>query len=320
MPKSETTINVTTCDSNAVGTTIRTFTAINGCDSIVTTNTTLKDPATTNLSQEICSGSSIEFNDQTITTEGIYNDTLVTTQGCDSFIVLTVRIISTIEKEITQKICKGNSYTFNGNILTQSGTYRDTLLSSKSCDSIVILNLVVNELPVIDAVTDNATLITGQTAQLNVITSETLSYNWTPANTVNNPVLQNPIATLTESTWLIVTATNNETECSTKDSVFIEFNEVECTKENIFIPNAFSPNGDGVNDIFIPRSRILKSMKLMVQDRWGHTVFESNDINVGWDGNYKGTAALIDSYAYYFEGECVLGEKITLKGNVTLLK
>jgi gliding motility-associated-like protein len=61
-------------------------------------------------------------------------------------------------------------------------------------------------------------------------------------------------------------------------------------------------------------------MKLLVVDRWGHEVFESNDINVGWDGNYKGQPAQVDSYGYYFIGECSQGEKITIKGNVSLLR
>jgi len=319
-PSINTAINATTCDSNKAGITIDTLLAANGCDSIVTTTTVLLPSQITSIAQEICSGSSIIFNNQTITVAGTYADTLFTTQGCDSFIVMTVTIKTTPVTNISQKICQGSSFTFNGNSISQSGTYKDTLTTSAGCDSIISLDLVVNALPDIQITTDKTSLISGESAQLGVTTPEALSYNWSPSNAVSNPAIQNPLATLSESTWLVVTATNANTACSIKDSVFIEFNNISCSKENVFIPNAFTPNGDDINDVFKVRSQILKSMKLIVQDRWGHTVFESNDMNIGWDGNYKGTAALIDTYAFYFVGECQQGEKITIKGNVTLLK
>ena len=61
-------------------------------------------------------------------------------------------------------------------------------------------------------------------------------------------------------------------------------------------------------------------MKLVVSDKWGNQVFESNDINIGWDGIYKEQPAMVDSYGYYFIGECSDGVKITIKGNVSLLR
>jgi gliding motility-associated-like protein len=61
-------------------------------------------------------------------------------------------------------------------------------------------------------------------------------------------------------------------------------------------------------------------MHLEVYDRWGHKVFESNDLNEGWNGTYKGQQAPLEAYGYYFTGECLQGNKITLKGNVTIVK
>jgi len=60
-------------------------------------------------------------------------------------------------------------------------------------------------------------------------------------------------------------------------------------------------------------------MHLEIYDRWGHKVFESNDINEAWNGTYKSKPAPADTYGYYFIGECIQGEKISKKGNITLL-
>ena len=59
---------------------------------------------------------------------------------------------------------------------------------------------------------------------------------------------------------------------------------------------------------------------LSIYDRWGNQVFETKDINAGWNGTYKNQIVQLETYGYYFEGECFQGEKITLKGNVTLVK
>ena len=68
------------------------------------------------------------------------------------------------------------------------------------------------------------------------------------------------------------------------------------------------------------RANTLKNIRLEIYDRWGHKVFETNNQNDGWDGSYKGQPAPADAYGYYFSGECLQGDKISLKGNITLLK
>ncbi len=74
----------------------------------------------------------------------------------------------------------------------------------------------------------------------------------------------------------------------------------------VIIPNAFSPNGDGLNDIFYAQGIFIQNLTgkpaldymLRVYNRWGELLFETNDINKGWDGNYKGEAAEIGVYIY----------------------
>lgn len=94
----------------------------------------------------------------------------------------------------------------------------------------------------------------------------------------------------------------------------------ECDSSTYFIPNAFSPNQDQVNDIFYVRANNVEKVFLVIYDRWGEKLFESRDLKVGWDGTYKGISLPPDVYAYYCELYCIGGKKIIHKGNVSLLK
>jgi gliding motility-associated-like protein len=101
---------------------------------------------------------------------------------------------------------------------------------------------------------------------------------------------------------------------------------VICRDANVFIPNTFSPNGDGHNDVFFVRGRGLDRVKsLRVFDRWGEVVFEKqnfpvNDASVGWDGRYKGADPKPDVYVYQVEVFCTNGDIIRFDGNVALIK
>ena len=92
------------------------------------------------------------------------------------------------------------------------------------------------------------------------------------------------------------------------------------------MPNTFSPNGEGHNDIFYPRGRGLAAIKSMrIFNRWGELLFEQtnfavNDPNAGWDGSYKGRKLTPDVYVYMIDVLCENTEVISVKGNITLLK
>lgn len=84
----------------------------------------------------------------------------------------------------------------------------------------------------------------------------------------------------------------------------------------LFVPNIFSPNDDGENDIFIARGTNVRNFKMVIYDRWGNTVFESDDIMKGWDGTFRGSMMNSAVFVYYI----LSGEEVLSKGNVTLLR
>lgn len=88
----------------------------------------------------------------------------------------------------------------------------------------------------------------------------------------------------------------------------------------IGVPNAFSPNGDGENDMLYVKGQDVKNMDFKVFNRWGELVFETNDINKGWDGVYKGVAQEMEVYVWTLSVTFGNGKAATKKGNVTLLR
>ncbi len=92
------------------------------------------------------------------------------------------------------------------------------------------------------------------------------------------------------------------------------------SSNEIFIPDIFSPNGDGANDVLYVRGNAIKELKFILYDRWGEKVFETHDVNVGWDGTYKGKPVDPAVYAYYVELTTGDDKKIVQKGDITLIR
>jgi len=149
-----------------------------------------------------------------------------------------------------------------------------------------------------------------------------ISYSWTPATNLDCTDCSNPIATpIFSTTYRVIVADSNH--CIAYDSIFVK---TICNEKNYFIPNTFSPNGDGVNDVFYPRGKSLYNVQSMrVFNRWGQKVFERRDFpansqSQGWDGTFNGQKAPVDAYVYIIEVICDNAQVIALKGDVTLVR
>jgi gliding motility-associated-like protein len=143
------------------------------------------------------------------------------------------------------------------------------------------------------------------------------TYTWNPnVTTSGSPVSIKPDTTTTY--YVIVTDTNG---CKAMAKVLVKVYSPECRDPFIYIPNAFSPNGDGNNEMLYVRGENLKQQcYFAVYNRWGEIVFESYSKENGWDGVHKGTPVCPDVYGYYLRGTCKNGEPIFIKGNITVLK
>ena len=113
--------------------------------------------------------------------------------------------------------------------------------------------------------------------------------------------------------YVIVTDSNN---CQENISFYIEPSYEYCSNPHIVIPNIFSPNNDGKNDILYVRGYGIESIHFMIYDRWGNKVFESYSITEGWNANnYQ-----VGTYVYYVEATLINGKTIKENGTITLIR
>lgn len=94
----------------------------------------------------------------------------------------------------------------------------------------------------------------------------------------------------------------------------------DCNEKTVFVPNAFTPNADGVNDVLYARSPLISDIHFVIADRWGQIVFVTDDITKGWDGNFNGKPCNPDVFGYYITYKCNNGKESFKKGNITLIR
>jgi len=167
------------------------------------------------------------------------------------------------------------------------------------------------------------TIRSGTSVQLKPVTSSDVnSYNWTPSTGLSCTNCRNPIAKPKETIIYQLTA-SNPGGCTSSGQVKVV---VICDAENIYMPNTFSPNGDGMNEVFYGRGIGVKSIRgLRIFNRWGEMVFQRQNVNIndpshGWDGRYKGKLLPPDVYVYFIDVICDNFGLVTRKGDVALIR
>ena len=178
------------------------------------------------------------------------------------------------------------------------------------------VTVIVSPFVEVSPLTD--TILKGQSVQLMATYNPTYTYHWTPAAGLDNPEIHNPVASPTETTVYMLTVTDTNGCVATRSVTIVVL--TLCEEPFLFIPTAFSPNGDGLNDSFRVMGNNIAALKLIVYDRWGEKLFETTTPGQGWDGNFRGKALPPDVYGYYVEVTCVGGLHFAKKGNVTLFR
>jgi len=213
------------------------------------------------------------------------------------------------------QVCNGSIYTWNGNNYTSSGTYTQNLQTVNGCDSILNLQLAVNPKPVITINASDTLVIIGNTTTLTV-SGDATSFEWIPATGLSCNNCADPTATPDSTTNYCVIGSNTS-GCSDTACIVITVDN-DCGE--LFIPLAFSPNGDNHNDTWKVQGRCVKTFELMIYDRWGEKIFESTDQNQLWDGYFNGKSLDTDVYVYILNITMRDGEVKNLKGDITLMK
>ncbi len=161
---------------------------------------------------------------------------------------------------------------------------------------------------------DSVTIYPGESYQITPQTNCT-SFSWSPSSGLNDAYIANPTAMPDVNTIYVVTA-STESGCVTKDSIAIYVSP----ETLLALPNAFTP-GNGPNNLFKIIKRGVATLNYFrVFNRWGNMVYESSNIDDGWDGSYKGKPQPYDVYIYEVEAKTELGRTFHMHGNVTLIR
>lgn len=147
----------------------------------------------------------------------------------------------------------------------------------------------------------------------------TVNYEWTPATGLSNNLVANPIAKYTEAgVYHYQIAATTPEGCAGVGFVNVT---VYGPASYFYIPNAFSPNGDGKNDQLIPVMVGIKNLKYFrIFNRWGNMVYQTATIGQGWDGYFKGQPAETGAYVYGIEADNVNGKTVKQNGTIVLLR
>ncbi|QHS63703.1 T9SS type B sorting domain-containing protein [Chitinophaga agri] len=197
----------------------------------------------------------------------------------------------------------------------QAGTYQLVVSDNTNCavqESIMLDNVV---LPPVYISNNDTTINIGQSVQLNAYNA--VDYAWTPVAGLSCVTCADPVATPSQTTTYTVTTVTGM-NCVKTDLVTINvtFNN------SLYIPTAFTPNADGVNDLFVIKSRGVATYNIQIFSRWGQLLFNSTNPGEHWDGRYKGVLQPAGSYIYVvtysFFGD--KSSETTQKGVFTLIR
>lgn len=203
----------------------------------------------------------------------------------------------------------------NPNIIaTGNYTYYVQVTDSNGCSDTASVPVYIHPVPSIDAGNDQLFDI-GEGPLLNGTIPWNGEYFWTPPEGLSCTDCLNPEAT-PESPTTYYLHFIDEFGCETIDSVFV------MVTPSVFIPNSFSPNGDGINEVFYPYVRNLQEMELMIFNRWGEIIFTSNEFDKGWDGTHKNIKCKTDVYVWKLKYISLHEPGVTRekRGHVTLLR
>jgi gliding motility-associated-like protein len=279
-----------------------------------------------------------------------YKVIVTTAAGCKKADSLTIQVIQpfklTAQKEYT--ICElesipltvtgANSYKWIGNIqglnTLNTGTvvarppgtiiYTVVGFDAEGCFSdTAFINVTVNKRPFVNAGNDAEILPGGPYKFTTTSSADVIKWTWTPPDFLSCTQCESPVSTTTRNIEYVVTV-NNELGCTATDSVTLK---ILCNGAQVFIPNSFTPNNDGLNDVFRVLGNGASYIKsFVIYNRWGNKVFERKDItadqpSAGWNGYYKGFLAPAGTYSFYVQLVCdATGDKFEHRGTVLLLQ
>jgi gliding motility-associated-like protein len=245
----------------------------------------------------------------TVSQAGIYGVSVENAFGCADSDSLAVFENQAVTNTVDTSICAGERYYASKAWQTASGTYYDTLQNVYGCDSIVTTQLQVKA-PVVVYLGHDTLICSPDTIVLHARVPGAV-FTWQDGS-------HDSLFTVTGSGLYWVDAALDR--CHGSDSIRISGCPGEVAR--LWMPNAFTPNGDGLNDVFRPVAVNIAKFHMQIFDRWGRMVFETQDLSAGWSGIEGNSYFPSATYTYKVEYESALtpGETQRLQGVVSLVR
>ncbi len=334
---------------NTSGTYTDNFTTTGGCDSIRILNLTVNPTYSKDTAVFICAGASYELPDKQIeTTTGTYKSTLSTILGCDSIINTTLTVATPINNSVNVQDVScydaGNgeiqisatggtppySFKLDGATTNTSGTFTGLDAGSHSyvitddIDCSFTGDFFINQPDKVIVYVHpvDTTLLPKQLVNLNASSNyPAATYQWNPSTFLSCDTCPDPSASPDKEITYHVLATVpiNGNDCTGEATVIIHVKPLV-----IYFPNTFSPNGDGINDVFgaVGNKSLVTNFQIQLFDRWGEKVFEAYDVDFSWNGTLKNQKEPLGTYVYVvkYRLKDKNDDEPVIKGNVILLR
>lgn len=203
---------------------------------------------------------------------------------------------------------------------TVNTTYSVVITTTNGCVFLLTTNVNVSQFPggSVSAIANPAFVITGNSTSLIYLGSPGSSVTWLPFGSTSPTTGYTVSTSPNKPTTYTAVVTNGA--CIKRTTVFVEAYTEGCIDKDVFLPNTFTPNSDGQNDVYLIRGLKVQEVYFAIYNRWGEMVFETTDKTKGWDGIYKGRPADVGVFGWYLRVKCFNGEETFRKGNVTLIR
>ena len=324
---------------------------VHDCDSLLQLNLVNTSRGAISYSWTLGDGTTSTLQDQNLpyTAPGTYTITLIAVDPARCYPADTIKKKVTLLPNVNgdfavNPACKGEAVQFtnlsnpalhfvwyfgdgaSSNIFSPSHSYssagtfnpRLIIIDSSTCN---ITDTVTHSVQILSNPVANFSL-PGDTLKFEkpvVFTNASVNYNqllWNFGDSTATSDETNPTHVFEKVGWINICLTASNDLCADTfcKQIFVAFTPI------IGVPNAFSPNGDGVNDVVFVEGKGITELVFRIYNRWGEKVFESHDQSVGWNGFYKGVLQEVEVYTYTVEATFINGRTIPLKGNITLLR
>lgn len=288
-----------------------TYSLASGCDSIVNLNLTFSDFERDTFDIVDCKGKAINAAGLTLIADTIFNDTVSSsTNICGKINRYNVSFNPVPQKTITSTNCEGDIINLGSTsfILKNDTSFSNNLSHSNGCDTLIKYEFIVDQIEANFSETIDSKVVSFNNESINAT-----SYEWQFGNG-NFSFFDNPIEMYADtgiySVLLIAESAIGCIDSLRKDIILIPFP----FRETLYVPNVFTPNGDGNNDYFEVKHNGIFDFNIQIYNRWGELLYESKDLDFRWNGEYKGTIVSSGSYVYVIRGE------YNKKGTLTILR